>query len=477
MNNEILPQVNSKEFLPPISVWQRMGGLCLVGSVGAVFMLAAITKYNVTVKASGIVRPTGELRIVEAGKEGMVKEIKVTENQVVQKGEAIAILDDSRLQTQKNQLEFAMEQWQQQFTQINAQILALENQISAETQRHELVVTKAEAELRQRQREYEDQKANSSASVEEATANLSIALQTLAKAQAELKSQAASLKAAQASLSAAKSRWERYQGIVAAGALSQNQFEEAELDVAQQQQAVEAAKALIEAQKKEIERQFFTVEAAKAQLLQAETGVNPSNELVTIASNTIGEEKATGKAIIANLNREKQALIQQRIEIEKQLDRDLNELEKVKLEMQQTTILAPTDGTILQLNLRNPQQTVGAGEKIAQIAPSHSPLIVKTYINAQDIARLKIGQIAQVQISACPYPDYGTLDGIVTEISSDIIVNEANRFYEVTIQPDRLVLGDCVILAGMEGIVNIITQKETVLKFILRKARLFTNSR
>ncbi len=472
MNNDILPQVNSKEFLPPISFWQRMGGLCLMGSVGAVFMLTAITKYNVTVKGRGMVRPTGELRIVEAAKEGRVKEIRVTENQVVQKGEAIAILDDSLLQTQKNQLEFAIEQWQQQIQQINAQILALENQILAETKRHELVITKAEAELKQRQREYKDKKINSSASVEEASANLSIATQTLEKAKAELKSAEASLKASEASLIAAKSRWERYQEIVEAGALSQNQFEEAKLDVEQQQQAVEGEKALIEAQKKEIERQFFAVEVAKAQLLRAETGINPSNELVVIASTTIAEERARGEAIIANLKREKQALIQQRIEIKKQLDQDSNELEKVKLELQQTTILAPTDGTILKLNLRNPQQTVGVGEKIAQIAPSHSLLIVKTYINAQDIAQLKIGQRAQIQISACPYPDYGTLDGVVREISSDIIVNEADRFYEVTIQPDHLVLGDCVILSGMEGIVNIITQEETVLKFILRKARL-----
>ena len=52
-------------------------------------------------------------------------------------------------------------------------------------------------------------------------------------------------------------------------------------------------------------------------------------------------------------------------------------------------------------------------------------------------------------------------------------------FYEVTIEPEYLSLGkdnnQCTLQLGMEGRADIITREETVLKFLLRKARLLTD--
>ena len=82
-NPDFLRPVQSDEFLPPISRWTTLGGLFLIGTVGAAFALATVIKYNVTVKAPATVRPTGELRIVQAATEGSVKRILVKENHVV----------------------------------------------------------------------------------------------------------------------------------------------------------------------------------------------------------------------------------------------------------------------------------------------------------------------------------------------------------------------------------------------------------
>ncbi|HBL13917.1 MAG TPA: HlyD family secretion protein, partial [Cyanobacteria bacterium UBA11162] len=58
-------------------------------------------------------------------------------------------------------------------------------------------------------------------------------------------------------------------------------------------------------------------------------------------------------------------------------------------------------------------------------------------------------------------------------------VSGTPSFYEVTIQPERLSLGDgtrqCLIQLGMEGRADIISREETVLQFLLRKARLITD--
>ncbi|HEY9658023.1 MAG TPA: HlyD family secretion protein, partial [Allocoleopsis sp.] len=52
-------------------------------------------------------------------------------------------------------------------------------------------------------------------------------------------------------------------------------------------------------------------------------------------------------------------------------------------------------------------------------------------------------------------------------------------FYEVTIDPDSRALTQgnqsCLLQPGMEGSVDIVTREETVLQFLLRKARLITD--
>ena len=57
--------------------------------------------------------------------------------------------------------------------------------------------------------------------------------------------------------------------------------------------------------------------------------------------------------------------------------------------------------------------------------------------------------------------------------------NGADAGYEVTVRPDTLTLDvsgqTCAILAGMEGSAQIISTEETVLRFVLRKARLLAD--
>lgn len=90
-----------------------------------------------------------------------------------------------------------------------------------------------------------------------------------------------------------------------------------------------------------------------------------------------------------------------------------------------------------------------------------------------------------MRVSAYPYPDYGILKGSVKAISADTItpqVNGAttsNPYYEVTIEPDKLVLErngrDYPIQPGMEITADIISRQETALEFLLRKAKLMSD--
>lgn len=438
-NPDFLHPVQSDEFLPPISRWTTLGGLFLVGTVGAAVTLASVIQYNVTVKAAATVRPFGELRIVQAVTEGTVKRILVKENQVVKKGEEIVTIDDSRLQTQKSQLQGNIQQSQLQLTQIAAQISALDSQRDSESSLLKRTIASAQADLNLNQREYKDRQITTVTEVQEAEAVLELAKEEL----------------------------KRYQQLGKTGAIAQLQIKEKE-------QAFKAALARLE--------------GFKATL-------NPSDAPVAIATERIAQERARGSATLATLNKEREQLQSTQIEIQNQLNRDRQELQQIGIDLSRTVILAPADGTILKLDLRNPGQVVRPGESIAQIAPSHALMVVKARVAAQDISKVKVckqevvsdcqeGKV-QLRFSAYPYPDYGTLQGAVRAIAPDAITpqtsdaSSAAPFYEVTIQPERayFVKSDhqYPIQPGMEVTADIISRVETVITFILRKARLLTD--
>ncbi|MBD2293519.1 HlyD family efflux transporter periplasmic adaptor subunit [Anabaena sphaerica FACHB-251] len=497
-DTDFLRPIKVDEFLPPISRWTTYGGLFILCVLGLAIPVAGVAKYKVTVKGQAVVRPSGELRIVQASTEGQVMQIYAKENQIVKTGDAIAIIDDSRLQTKKSQLQTNIQQANLQLVQINAQIQNLNIQINAEADKINRIIAAAEAELSDRIRQYQDKKITTVAELQEAQANVQIAQEELKIGIARLKTEQANLQSGEAAWNTAKSKQERYESVAQAGALSKNQVEEAQLSTKQQEQAVKAQKSVIEAQKQTIEKLHQAVYVAITRKQRTKAAINPSHAEVKIAIERIAQEKAAGESNKAALEKERQLTIKQRIEVEKQLERDTSELRQVEIELNQTTIAATADGIISQINLRNPGQTVRAGEEILQIVPSNAKQIVKAAVASEDKNKLKIGQKTQMRVSACPYPDYGTLNGKVEGISPDAITPPTNgtngstphantspkaavpgAFYEVTIEPESLVLGKgknlCRIQLGMAGRVDIISREETVLQFFLRKARLIAD--
>lgn len=493
-DSDFLPPIQDNEFLPPISRWLNFGGVFVVAAVALAIPLTSVIKYNTTVKAQASLRPTGELRLVQAATEGQVTDIAIKENQAVKQGDVIATIDDSRLQTKKSQLQSNIQQTKQQSVQINAQIGALNSQILAETERSDRSLASAQAELERRRRDYQDRQITTVADFEEASANVKMAQEELQKATAELKSATAQLEATIANWKASQAKRNRYESVAQEGAISKDLLEEARLAADQQEQAVEAQKATVEMQKQTIEQLQQGIEAAKARQRRTQAGLKPASSEITIASEQLAQEKASGQATLATLNREKEALVQQRIQIQEQLERDVRELQQIETELKQTTITATASGIVSQLNLRNSGQTVRPGEEIAQIVPQNAPLTIQAAVSPQEVSKLETGQKVQMRVSACPYPDYGTLKGKVSQISQDTIKPQKTTafssplgnqggagasFYEVSIAPESLAIGQgkkqCAIQLGMEGRADIITREETVLQFVLRKARLLAD--
>lgn len=444
---DLLPPIQGDEFLPSISRWTTWGGVALLTVFGAGVILAAATPYSTTVKAPAVVRPTGDLRVVQVEITGTVQQILAQEGDEVQAGSVIAVLDGSRSQTQQQQLVQTIQSTEQQLTQLATQMQAIDREMRQEARVAEHAIAALQANLTRDQRDYQEHTIAAQAQVQEAQAALDLA-------QAEL---------------------QRYQQLVHTGAV-------AELEVVEKEQAFKSA---------------------QARLTRAQAGLNPSNAAMQITTEQMQQQQAQKASTLALLTQQKQDLVRQQLTLEQIRDRSQRELQQLQHDIHQNRATAPIQGKLLHLTLRNPGQVVQAGETIAQIAPTATPLVIKARVPAADIAQVHLCQPhpeidcvagrVQMRVSAYPYPDYGTLPGIVTAISADAIsadvisaegatarpAESGTPYYEVTIKPDRTYLErqnqHYVLQPGMEVTAEIVSTKETVLMLILRKTRLLLN--
>ncbi|MEH2105344.1 HlyD family secretion protein [Nostoc sp.] len=461
-NQKFLPSLQKDEFLPPISAWTSLAGIFLVGTIGSAIALSSWVKYNVMVETAATVRPIGDTKLVQPSIEGTVESIFVKENQIVKKGEAIARLDTEQLQIKKSQLQGNIEQARLQLIQIDAQTGTLDTQILAEKRFIERSVSSAKAELARNQREYQERQVTTDSEFLVSKASLQKARANLQKAQADL--------------DFAKMDSDRYEQLAQVGAIGRREFEQKKL-------VVEQSKLILEAER-------ISIQIAQAKLQSAKVVVNPSMAIIAIAQERIAQEIARGEATIATLNQQKQALMQRQVEMQTQLKQYQKELQQIEAQLQNSIIRATSDGIILKLNLRNPGQVVRASESIAEIVPHNAPLVIKAMIPTAEIKKVAVGQKVQLRVDACPYPDYGTLKAVVSAISPDVITPQSNNinvptsspaagYFEATIQPEMLTFGSsthqCHIQSGMNAKANIISQEETALQFMLRKARLSTD--
>ncbi|WP_414574978.1 HlyD family efflux transporter periplasmic adaptor subunit [Anabaena sp. CCY 9402-a] len=308
------------------------------------------------------------------------------------------------------------------------------------------------------------------------------------KAQAVI---SAETKLAQAKANAKNLLEEKEQAVISAEAKLEQAKANAKNLLEDKAQAVISAEAKLEQAKANaknlLEEKEQALTTAQTNVVKANTALNPSNAPVTVASERIKQEQAKGEVTLAALNKERETLLQQRLQFQTQLDRTRKELQQTDNDINQSVIRAPIAGTVLQLNLRNSGQVVQPSEAIAQIAPINAPILIKANIQSQDINKVKPGQQVQMRVSACPYPDYGTLKGTVKTIAADALPIANNTSlpsppkagYEVIIEPQTPYVGrgarQCQLKSGMEGQADIISRQETVLHFILRKARLIAD--
>ena len=112
---------------------------------------------------------------------------------------------------------------------------------------------------------------------------------------------------------------------------------------------------------------------------------------------------------------------QKRADVERKRDQVSQDLIKARSKHERMSIKAPVTGLVEQLAVTTVGQVVSAGQILMTIVPRDSPLEIQALVLNKDIGFVRPGQSAVVKVDAFPFTRYGTIDGRVTEISSDAV--------------------------------------------------------
>ncbi|QTF58902.1 HlyD family type I secretion periplasmic adaptor subunit [Stutzerimonas frequens] len=163
-----------------------------------------------------------------------------------------------------------------------------------------------------------------------------------------------------------------------------------------------------------------------------------------------------------------------------QLNEARTELSKLKstgkaLEdrVRRTLVTSPVRGVVQQMLVSTIGGVIQPGSDIVEIVPLDDTLLVEAKVRPQDIAFLHPGQEAMVKFSAYDFTVYGGLKAELEHISADSITDEdGNSFFLIHLRTDKSHLGTdekpLLIIPGMMASVDIITGHKSVLSYLLK---------
>lgn len=186
-----------------------------------------------------------------------------------------------------------------------------------------------------------------------------------------------------------------------------------------------------------------------------------------------GINEAQAQASEANFQFQQEAL-NERSQLSAKIAMNTESLRGAAGRVQRAEIRSPAAGIVNDVQVTTIGGFVNAGQKIMQVVPMGEKLLVETRVTPKDIAFIKVGDHANVKVTAYDFSIYGGLSGKVVQVSADSIYDEAAReaYFTVIIETDKsfLVSGDkqLPITPGMICDAEIITGRKSVLSYLLK---------
>ena len=393
----------------------RAALLIVVGLV----LWAAWAEVDEVTRGDARVVPSRQLQVVQSLDGGVVAEILVREGEVVEAGQLLLRIDETRATSGVRE--------------SAAQGLALRARAARLRALAEGVAFQPpEATDDTERRIVQDEQRLYASRARELDNLLSINRQQLAQREQELAEVTARRSAALRGLELSQQELAQTRPLLATGAVSQVDVLRLERDVTQSRGELEQSTAMIarvraaigEAQRKAQETEYGFRNDARKELAEVQA------RLSALTENAVGLADRVDKA----------------------------------------QVKSPVRGRVQRLLANTVGGVVQPGKDIVEIVPLDDTLMLEARVAPRDIAFIRPGQAATVKFSAYDFSIYGGMDATVENISPDTVVDErGNAFYSVRVRTSRSDFGDKLpIIPGMTAQVDVLTGRKTVLSYLLK---------
>ncbi|MBJ3777391.1 HlyD family type I secretion periplasmic adaptor subunit [Acuticoccus mangrovi] len=141
-------------------------------------------------------------------------------------------------------------------------------------------------------------------------------------------------------------------------------------------------------------------------------------------------------------------------------------------ELSRVAVRAPVDGLVHELAVTTVGGVVAPGATLMKIVPQTDDLVVEAHVSPINVDEIAPGQIAEVMMTGLPSRVTPRLNGTVTRVSPDRIVDERRGLDYFTVdvslsKTERARLGDVALMPGMPASVFIRTRERTVLDYLV----------
>ena len=392
---------------------------CLVFVIWAHF-----AKLDEVTRGDARVVPSSKIQVVQNLEGGILAELLVRDNQIVQKGDVLLRIANTGAESQYRDSRTQYLTLEAMIARLTAESRDQELKFPPEVQSEEPDVARSEESLYDKQ-------------ISTFKSDIGVLNDQLTQKQQEIAGLQSKIQSVSRSLDLAKQEESITAPLVAGGAASKLDLVKIQREVSDLQGQLDDAKVAIP-----------QAEAARDE-----------------AQKRIQEKTATFRSDTqAELNKHTAELAALSQQIYTQHDR-----------VTRTEVRSPVRGTIKDVKVTTIGEVIRPGEDLVEIVPLEDTLLVEAKVRPADVAFLHPDQPAMVKITAYDFSIYGGLKAKVEDISADTIKDDGpngGTFFRVTLRTEKNSLGTVdkplPIIPGMTASAEILTGQKSVLDYLLK---------
>ncbi len=383
---------------------------------------ASLAKVDEVTQGEAKVIPSKQLQVIQSLDGGVVSEILVKEGQVVEAGQLLLKIDETRATSGVR--ESAAQVFSLRVKLARLKALSGGTAFSPPVPRDGDL---EEARIVEEERQLYDSRRN------ELSALVGISEQQLAQRRQEQAEARARRDSAARSMELAQQELNKTRPLLATGAVS-------EVEVLRLHREVSRARGEMEQASAQIARTGAGMAEAGRKI--QETDLAFRNEARKELSEVLGKLNALNEGAVALADK-----------------------------VDKSQVKSPVRGRVQRLLANTVGGVVTPGKDILEIVPLDDALVLEAKVQPRDIAFIHPGQAATVKFTAYDFGIYGGLDAVVENISPDTVTDERgqNTFYVVRVRTHQANFSDKMpIIPGMTAEVDVLTGKKTVMAYLLK---------